>query len=101
MNRKRNRSRSSKVRIHWLAEPIPEEDVTTIDGIPVTKPARTLLDLAGTEPEHVVERCLDDALRRRLVSLSFLERWLADPRRARHRGAAFSADLSRIEPRGA
>lgn len=88
VNRKRNRSRSSKVRIHWLAEPIPEEDVTTIDGIPVTKPARTVLDLASTEPERTVERCLDDALRRRLVSLSFLEGWLADPRRARHRGAA-------------
>jgi hypothetical protein len=88
VSRKRNRSRSSKVRIHWLAEPIPEEDVTTIDGIPVTKPARTLLDLASTEPEAVVERCLDDALRRRLVSLPFLERWLADPRRKRHRGAA-------------
>ncbi len=88
VNRKRNRSRSPKVRIHWLAEPIPDEDVTTIDGIPVTKPARTILDLASTEPDAMVERCLDEALRRRLVSLPFLERWLADPRRARHRGAA-------------
>lgn len=53
----------------------------------MTKPARTLLDLATVEPEEVVERCLDDALRRRLVSLPFLESWLADPRRSRHRGA--------------
>jgi very-short-patch-repair endonuclease len=68
-------------------EPIPPEDITTIDGIPVTKPARTLLDLATVEPETVVERCLDDALRRRLVSLAFLERWLQDPRRKKHRGA--------------
>ena len=85
--RSRNRSRSAEIKIHWLQEPIPEEDITTIDGIPVTKPARTLLDLATVEPEAVVERCLDDALRRRLVSLSFLERWLEDPRRRRHRGA--------------
>jgi hypothetical protein len=85
--RKRNRAQSQGVIIHWLTEPIPYEDITTIDGIPVTKPARTLLDLATVEPEDVVELCLDDALRRRLVSLAFLERWLQDPRRARHRGA--------------
>ena len=57
-----------------------------IDGIPVTRPARTLLDLATVEPVDVIERCLDEALRRRLVSLPFLERWLADPKRKRHRG---------------
>jgi len=85
--RNRNRSRSRQILIHWTQDPIPEEDVTTIDGIPVTGPARTLLDLATVEGEDVVERCLDDALRRRLVSLKFLERWLADPRRKRHRGA--------------
>jgi len=49
-------------------DPIPPEDITTIDGIPVTKPARTLLDLATVEREDVIERCLDDLLRRRLVS---------------------------------
>ena len=66
--------------------PIPEEDITTIDGIPVTRPARTLMDLATVESEETIERCLDDALRRKLVSLAFLDRWLEDPRRARHRG---------------
>lgn len=85
--RNRRRSRSRRILIHWLQDPIPEEDITIIDSIPVTKPARTLLDLATVEPEEVVERCLDDALRRRLVSLPFLESWLEDPRRSRHRGA--------------
>ncbi|MGH2727930.1 MAG: hypothetical protein ACRDKS_13240, partial [Actinomycetota bacterium] len=88
VTRNRNRSRSSRVVIHWLAEQMPREDITTIDGIPVTKPARTLIDLATVEPEATIERCLDDALRRGLVSLPFLERWLADPRRKRHRGVA-------------
>jgi len=82
----RNRSRSDRVVIHWSSDLIPEEDLTTIDGIPVTTPARTLLDLATVEPEVLIERCLDDALRRRLVSLRFLKRWLDDPRRQRHRG---------------
>jgi hypothetical protein len=78
---------SSRILIHRPQDRIPDEDITTIDGIPVTKPARTLLDLATVVEEDVVERCLDDALRRRLVSLPFLERWLADPRRKRKRGA--------------
>ena len=86
--RNRKRVRSDRIVVHWTQDPIPNEDITTIDGIPVTKPARTLLDLATVEPEEVVERCLDDALRRRLVSLPFLERWLADPRRERHRGTS-------------
>ena len=83
----RNRSVSHKIRIHVQRDLVPDEDIMTIDGIPVTKPARTLLDLAAVESADVIERCLDDALRRRLVSLPFLERWLADPRRKRHRGA--------------
>jgi hypothetical protein len=86
--RNRKRVRSERVIVHWTQDPIPDEDITAIDGIPVTKPARTLLDLATVEPEDVVERCLDDALRRRLVSLPFLERWLADPQRRRHRGTS-------------
>jgi very-short-patch-repair endonuclease len=85
--RNRNPSRSRRILVHRPQDPILEQDITTIDGIPVTKPARTLLDLATVEPEEVVERCLDDALRRRLVSLPFFESWLEDPRRSRHRGA--------------
>jgi very-short-patch-repair endonuclease len=79
--------------IHTSRHPIPGEDIKTIDGIPVTKPARTLLDLATVEPQRVIERCLDDMLRRRLVSLSFLDRWLNDDRRKRHRGASLLRTL--------
>ncbi|MFA5891326.1 MAG: type IV toxin-antitoxin system AbiEi family antitoxin domain-containing protein [Actinomycetota bacterium] len=83
----RNRSGNPRIVIHIPEDPSPPEDLTTIDGIPVTKPARTLLDLATIESADVLEQCLDDALRRRLVSIAFLERWLADPQRKRHRGA--------------
>lgn len=86
MPRNRHRPSFGGIKIHVPQDPIPEEDITTIEGIPVTKPARTILDLASDEPEEVVARCLDDALRRRHVSLPFLERWLDDPTRKRHRG---------------
>jgi hypothetical protein len=49
-------------------------DLTIVDAIPLTTAARTLLDLAGVVSPDVVEEALDDALRRKLVSLSRL-RW--------------------------
>lgn len=85
--RNRNRIRLREVVIHGTQDPIPEEDITRVDGIPVTKPARTLMDLAAVVSEEVLETALDDAVRRRLVSVSFLDRWLEDPRRKRRRGA--------------
>lgn len=86
--RSRNRRGPPRLTIHSEPGGIPLEDISEIDGIPVTKPARTLLDLATVEPEEVVERCLDDWLRRRIVSLPFLERWLHDPLRKHHRGVS-------------
>ena len=75
VTRNRNRSETPRIKVHWTRNPIPEEDTTTIEGIPVTKPARTLLDLAEVEPVEVVERCLEDALRRGLVSLALIDSW--------------------------
>jgi very-short-patch-repair endonuclease len=55
-------------------------DIASIAEIPVTSPARTLLDICGLvrviEPT-VVEEALDDALRRELTSLPRL-RWTAE-----------------------
>jgi predicted transcriptional regulator of viral defense system len=52
-------------------------DRTIIAGIPVTTPARTLIDLASCASADAVEEALDDALRRKLVSLSRM-RWRLD-----------------------
>jgi very-short-patch-repair endonuclease len=49
-------------------------DVTTVDAIPVTTPARTLIDIASIVTRDTLEEILDDALRRNLVSVSWL-RW--------------------------
>lgn len=58
---------------HWLP-PLPPADITVVDAIPVTTVARTLIDLASVASRETLEEALDDALRRRLVSLPRL-RW--------------------------
>jgi len=69
--RKRERARG-----HVVHRPLalPRADVTVVDAIPVTTPGRTLVDLAGCVNADVLEEALDDALRRRLVSLARM-RW--------------------------
>ena len=41
--------------------PLPAEEITTRAGIPVTNPARTLIDLADVAPRRTLERALDEA----------------------------------------
>ena len=41
--------------------PLPAEEITKRAGIPVTKPARTLIDLADIAPRRTLERALDEA----------------------------------------
>lgn len=79
------------VRIHRVSTLGPA-DVGDLDGITVTSPARTLLDLVATEPEKV-EVALDDALRSRLVSLPKLW-WFVQSHGGR--GRAGSAAMRRL-----
>lgn len=53
---------------------LPDVDVTVLDGIPVTTPVRTLIDLATCVDAEVLEDALDDALRRGLARLPTLRR---------------------------
>jgi hypothetical protein len=59
--------------VHRTA-PLPRVDVTVVNGMPATSVARTLIDLASVVPDDLLEEALDDALRRKLVSLPRL-RW--------------------------
>lgn len=56
------------IRMHY--EDVPESDVTTVDGIRVTTPLRTVIDLAAeldaVELDRMVQTCLD----RRLFSVA-------------------------------
>ena len=69
--RRRERAHDHLVHRPRALQPV---DVTTVDAIPVTTPARTLIDLATCLDDDVLEEALDDALRRRLVTVSRL-RW--------------------------
>jgi very-short-patch-repair endonuclease len=40
---------------------LAEDEITTHDGIPVTTPARTLLDLAGVLQRHQLQRAINEA----------------------------------------
>lgn len=58
------RSRRRAVIVHRA--PLAASDVTTRNGIPVTTPARTLVDLADVLPRRQLERALDEAAYLRL-----------------------------------
>jgi predicted transcriptional regulator of viral defense system len=53
-----------------------ERSVTAVDGIPITRAARTIVDLGYVVDEATVVSALDDALRRALVTVSSVEETL-------------------------
>lgn len=59
------------IKVH-RARRLPDEDVTTRDGIRVTTAERTLLDLAADLDRDALERALDDALVRKRVTRAAL-----------------------------
>jgi very-short-patch-repair endonuclease len=69
----RRAPRLAGVRAH-RSDSIAPPDRTTIAGIPVTSPARILVDLAGELTPSVLEGALDDALVRKLTTLPALGR---------------------------
>jgi very-short-patch-repair endonuclease len=59
-------ARRPGIRVHRV-KALGEQDVRAVDGIPVTSPARTLLDLAVVVSTSELERALAEAQVRRLV----------------------------------
>jgi very-short-patch-repair endonuclease len=55
-----------RVQLHRMT--LRDDEITRYDGIPVTTPARTLLDLAAIVPYHHLERAATEAEIRRLGS---------------------------------
>jgi hypothetical protein len=84
--------------MHWRPS-LPADEVTALDGLPITTPARTLLDLAATglRSRHL-EAAVDAAERRRLLDFTDLHELLA-----RYPGRpgtpSLKAVLARYQPR--
>lgn len=85
------RRRSAPGTIHRNV--LPPVDVTTVEGIPVTTVARTLMDIASVAPRDTVEEALDDALRRGLVTMPRLRWRLSELGRSGRPGTAVIRSL--------
>jgi very-short-patch-repair endonuclease len=81
---RRSRRRLAGVRIHRVRD-LRDDEVAVVDGLPVTTPARTLLDLAETERPRLVEQAYATALRRKLVTPTDMREMVE--RHPNHRGA--------------
>jgi hypothetical protein len=80
----------------WRLE---RSDITVRCGIPVTTPARTLLDLGAVVAEREVEMAVEDALHRRLVTYEGLVRQLhRSGARGRNGTAVLRAILGARDP---
>jgi very-short-patch-repair endonuclease len=88
------RRRVPGIRVHRVRDLHPDE-VTTVYGIPVTTPARTLLDIAETMSARQVEQALARALRMRLVTRDEMRAMVE--RHPRHRGAPLLRALLAME----
>jgi hypothetical protein len=86
------RYRAPRVTVHTTAE-LADGDVTTLDGIPVTRPVRTLIDLAAAIDRDRLEEALDAALRDNLLTLPRLERRIAGLQRRGRSGIRVLAAL--------
>jgi hypothetical protein len=88
-----NRRLNSSGLVVHLRAPLPECDLSVVDGIAITAPHRTLIDLGAVAAEATVEMALDDALKKGLVTYAQLRWHLA---MVGKRGVRGTAKLRRI-----
>lgn len=93
VTRLRGRSRVARVGTLHETRFLPPGHVTALDGVPVTSPARTVLDLCGTVHVKRAERALANVLAMRLTTPARLHVVLAE---AGRRGRPGSGALRRL-----
>jgi predicted transcriptional regulator of viral defense system len=84
----------SRTGTHRYATVMPAEHVATSSGLPVTTPARTVVDLARTLDFRAGVVAADSALHQRLMSKA--ELWSVIARLPRRRGIARAAEVVRF-----
>jgi hypothetical protein len=75
-----------EVIVHY--DDIPETDITTVDGIRVTTPLRTVIDIATEVDADHLGRIIHDCVERQLFTLDEALARLAAEDMVSHRGAA-------------
>lgn len=93
VTRLRGRSRTARLGTLHETRYLPPGHVTAVDGIPVTSPARTLLDLCGILHPERAERVVANALAMKIVTAARLDIVLAE---AGKRGRSGSGLLRRL-----
>lgn len=73
-------------------------DIRTVDGVPVTSPERTLLDLGGVVSPTLLEMAVDGAIRHRLVTRATLRTVLARLGRSGRNGAGVLRQVLDLQP---
>ncbi|HEX6939899.1 MAG TPA: DUF559 domain-containing protein [Longimicrobiales bacterium] len=91
----RGNRRRSGVRVHRVHR-LSSDEVTKLDSIPLTTPARTLLDLSGTIEPRALEQALAEAFAQRLARPAAIRKVLA--RHAARPGARTLARLLQAGP---
>jgi predicted transcriptional regulator of viral defense system len=91
------RRRSDRHVVWHESRVLRAEDCSTVDGLPTTNVLQTLFDIGSVAPKWQIETALDDALRRRLVSVPDIETALANTSRRGRRGHATLREV--LEPR--
>jgi hypothetical protein len=76
-NWRRDASPTFVVVVHY--DDLPEKDVTTLHGIPVTTAVRTVIDIAPDLDDEHLHRVLVDALSRQLFTVDELQLRLSEP----------------------
>lgn len=93
------------IRFHRVRTPRRDE-VGTVDGIPCTSPARTLVDLAGSVSDRTLRSCFERAAQKRLLDVPAIEASMDPGRRGtpslrklieEWRGAASIAKKGRLK----
>ena len=86
-------------RLHRSVE-LPPRDRTTVDGLPVTTPTRTLVDLGRYLGALRLRSMMDDAVRRQLTSYEALHRRLGELARPGRRGVQVVREALATRPGG-
>jgi very-short-patch-repair endonuclease len=94
----RHRRRHSADVIWHESYHLTDRDVTYVEGIPVTRPVRTLLDLAVVLSADELETVLNEGIRRNLLSVSGVARRLEEFGPLRRGSAVVRAVLDRHVP---